>query len=84
MEIYPRIFHKKNIIMSGGLRFIGSNLAIILLGYGANVTIVDRLILDSMQNPIEDLDIITKVQLSILEACRKYNSGIKIIMEPSY
>jgi len=128
MEIHPSIFHKKNVIISGGLGFIGSNLAIKLVGFGANVTIIDSLIpeyggnlwniepvkdkvkinisdvrdgysiqhliqgqdyffnlagqtshLDSMQNPFEDLDINTKAQLSILEACRKYNPGIKIV-----
>lgn len=133
MEIHPRIFHKKNVIISGGLGFIGSNLAIKLVGYGANVTIIDSLIpeyggnlwniepvkdkvkinisdvrdgysiqhliqgqdyffnlagqtshLDSMQNPFEDLDINTKAQLSILEACRKYNPGIKNIIETTY
>lgn len=35
--------------------------------------------LDSMQNPHTDLDINCKAQLSILECCRKYNPGIKIV-----
>ena len=35
--------------------------------------------LDSMQNPFTDLEINSKAQLSILEACKKYNPGIKII-----
>ena len=35
--------------------------------------------LDSMHDPITDLDINAKAQLSILEACRKYNSGIRIV-----
>jgi nucleoside-diphosphate-sugar epimerase len=35
--------------------------------------------LDSMQDPITDLDINAKAQLSILEACRKYNPGIRIV-----
>ena len=128
MGINPQIFHQKNVIISGGLGFIGSNLAIRLVDYGANVTIIDSLIpeyggnlwniepikdkvkinisdvrdgysiqhliqgqdyffnlagqtshLDSMQNPFEDLEINAKAQLSILEACRKYNPTIKII-----
>jgi len=128
MNLNSEVFFKKNIIISGGLGFIGSNLAIRLVDLGANVTIIDSLIpeyggnlwniepikdkvkinisdvrdgysiqhliqgqdyffnlagqtshLDSMQNPFEDLDINTKAQLLILEACRKYNPTIKIV-----
>ncbi|NDH17550.1 MAG: NAD-dependent epimerase/dehydratase family protein, partial [Opitutae bacterium] len=35
--------------------------------------------LDSMHDPITDLDINAKAQLSILEACRKYNTDIRIV-----
>jgi UDP-glucose 4-epimerase len=35
--------------------------------------------MDSMQNPSSDLDINCRAQLSILECCRKYNPGIKIV-----
>ena len=35
--------------------------------------------LDSMENPFSDLDVNAKAQLSILEACRKVNSDIKIV-----
>lgn len=121
-------FTGKNISISGGLGFIGSNLAIRLAGLGANVTVIDSLIpeyggnlwnvepvksqikinisdvrdehsmqhliqdqdyffnlagqtshLDSMKNPFTDLEINAKAQLSILEVCRKYNPGIKIV-----
>lgn len=122
------VFFNKNVIISGGLGFIGSNMAIRLVSYGAVVTLVDSLIpeyggnwwniepvknqvkinisdvrdeysirnliqgqdyffnlagqtshLDSMQNPFTDLEINSKAQLSILEACRKYNPTIKIV-----
>jgi UDP-glucose 4-epimerase len=35
--------------------------------------------LDSMQDPYTDLEINCRAQLSILEACRKYNPNIKVI-----
>ena len=35
--------------------------------------------LDSMHDPITDLDINAKAQLSVLEACRKYNPDIRIV-----
>jgi nucleoside-diphosphate-sugar epimerase len=121
-------FHKKKILVTGGLGFIGSNLAIHLVELGADVTLVDSLIpeyggdlfnidpikdgvkvnisdvrdehamkyliqghdylfnlagqtshVDSMQNPYPDLEINARAQLSILEACRKYNPGIKLV-----
>lgn len=122
------IFLNKKIIITGGLGFIGSNLAMRLVELGANVTLVDSLIpeyggnlwniepvkdrvrvnisdvrdehsmkyliqgqdflfnlagqtshTDSMSNPYPDLEINARAQLSILEACRKYNTGIKIV-----
>jgi UDP-glucose 4-epimerase len=35
--------------------------------------------LDSMKDPLTDLEINCRSQLSILEACRKYNPGVKIV-----
>ena len=35
--------------------------------------------MDSMQDPYTDLEINAKAQLFILESCRKYNPGIKIV-----
>ena len=118
----------KKVLITGGLGFIGSNLARRLVEYGNTITIVDSLIpeyggnlrnlhdihdkitvslsdvrdvaainnlikghdylynlagqtshLDSMHDPITDLDINAKAQLSILEACRKYNPSIRIV-----
>jgi UDP-glucose 4-epimerase len=121
-------FAGKRILITGGLGFIGSNLARTLADLGARVTVVDSLIpeyggnlfnlkgyedrvriniadirdefsmaylvqgqdylfnlagqtshLDSMKNPFVDLDINCRSQLFILEACRKHNSGIRVV-----
>ena len=115
-------------LITGGLGFIGSNLARRLVDIGAHVTLVDSLIpeyggnlfningiedkvrinvadvrdrhsigyliqgqdylfnlagqtshVDSMEDPYTDLEINCLAQLSILEACRKYNPAIKIV-----
>lgn len=121
-------FDTRTVLITGGLGFIGSNLARRLADLGARVTVVDSLIpdyggrlfniagyedmltvniadvrdeysmnylvrgqdclfnlaghlshLDSMRNPYVDLDINCRSQLSILEACRKYNPGVRIV-----
>lgn len=41
---YKEKFNGKNVLITGGLGFIGSNLAIKLVEYGAKVTIVDAMI----------------------------------------
>ena len=121
-------FNGVNVLITGGLGFIGSSLAHRLVQLNANITLVDSLIpeyggnlfniggiedrvkinisdvrdehsmkylvqgvdylfnlagqtshMDSMQDPITDMEINAKAQLFILEACRKYNPDIKII-----
>ena len=122
------IFKGKKILITGGLGFVGSNLAIRLVESGADVTLVDNMIprlggnifnikdirkkvtinisdvrdptsmnylvrnkdyiyhlagqvnhVDSMRNPLLDLDINCKGTLVLLDACRQFNSIAKII-----
>ena len=115
-------------MVTGGLGFIGSNVARHLASLGARVLLVDSLIpeyggnlfniagiedrvrvniadvrqqstmnylvrdqdvifnlagqvshIDSMQDPYTDLEINCRSQLSILEACRRYNPTVKVV-----
>jgi UDP-glucose 4-epimerase len=121
-------FGAADVLVTGGLGFIGSSLARRLVGLGAKVTLVDSLIpeyggnvfnvhdirdrvtvniadvrdphamaclvqgrhflfnlagqtshLDSMTDPLTDLNINTAAQLYILEACRRHNADVKIV-----
>ncbi len=123
-----RTFSGKRVLITGGLGFIGSNLARALVALGARVSIVDSLVpeyggnrrnlagltsrvkihvadvrdwprlpslvrgqdflfnlagqtshMDSMTDPITDLDINGRAQLAILEACRLHNPAIRIV-----
>ena len=125
---YGGFYRDRPVMITGGLGFIGSNLAWKLVDLGARVLIVDSLIddyggnlfnicgledrlrvnvadvrqqstmnylvrgqdvifnlagqvshIDSMRDPHTDLEINCRAQLSILEACRNYNAGVKIV-----
>ncbi len=122
------IFAGADVLVTGGLGFIGSALVRRLVGLGAKVTLVDSLIpeyggnlfnihdirdrvnvdltdvrdavamsnliknrqflfnlagqtshLDSMTDPLTDLNINAAAQLQILEACRLHNRDLKIV-----
>lgn len=129
---FNQAYRNKKVLITGGLGFIGSNLARYLVELGAQVTIIDSLIwayggnmfniedikekikinigdirdrysinhlvkgqdflfnlagqvshIDSMKDPFTDLEINVTSQVSILESCRQYNPGIKIIYPSS-
>ena len=127
-DAYREYYRDRPVLVTGGLGFIGSNLAKHLADLGAQVLLVDALIpdyggnlfniagldgivhvniadirdeaamevlvrgrevifnlagqvshIDSMRDPHTDLDINCRAQLSMLEACRKYNPDVRIV-----
>ena len=125
---YRTFYNRRRVMITGGLGFIGSNLAHQLAACGADVLIIDSLIpeyggnlfnisgiedavriniadvrqqssmnhlvreqdvifnlagqvshIDSMQDPYTDLEINCRAQLSLLEACRRHNPGVKVV-----
>jgi UDP-glucose 4-epimerase len=125
---YRRFYDGRRVMITGGLGFIGSNLARQLVDCGAHVLILDSLLpdyggnlfniagiedavrvnvadvrqestmnylvrdqdvifnlagqvshIDSMQDPHTDLEINCRAQLSLLEACRRNNPGVKVV-----
>jgi UDP-glucose 4-epimerase len=125
---YRGFYRGRRVLVTGGLGFIGSNLAHQLAGLDADVLLVDSLLpdcggdffnlsgiedrvrvniadvrqnttmnylvqdrevifnlagqvshIDSMRDPHTDLDINCRSQLTILEACRQHNPGVKVV-----
>lgn len=125
---FSKDYSGEEVIITGGMGFIGSNLAHALVEQGAKVTIVDSMIpdyggneeniseirqhlnvsftdirdvhalpylvrgkttmfnlagqishMDSMKDPITDLEINAKSQLFLLETIRKYNPGLIVV-----
>jgi UDP-glucose 4-epimerase len=125
---YLDLYRGRQVMITGGLGFIGSNLARQLVALGAHVLLVDSLIpdyggnlfnidgvadrltvniadvrqqstmnylvrgrdvifnlagqvshIDSMRDPYSDLEINCRSQLTVLEACRNHNPGVKVV-----
>ncbi|HZP48461.1 MAG TPA: NAD-dependent epimerase/dehydratase family protein [Vicinamibacterales bacterium] len=125
---YRAFYRGRRVMITGGLGFIGSNLARQLVDLGADILLVDSLIpdyggnlfnidgiadrvrvnvadirqqttmnylvrdrdvifnlagqvshVDSMRDPYTDLEINCRSQLTILEACRYNNRGVKLV-----
>ncbi len=128
MVDYREFYRGRRVMITGGLGFIGSNLAHQLVDLGADVLLVDSLIpdyggnlfnidgiaqrlrvniadirqqttmnylvrdrdvifnlagqvshIDSMRDPYTDLEINCRSQLTMLEACRYNNPGVKLV-----
>jgi UDP-glucose 4-epimerase len=125
---YRSFYTGRRVMITGGIGFIGSNLARELVELGAEVLLVDSLIpdyggnlfnikgienrlrvniadvrqrstmnylvrdrevifnlagqvshIDSMRDPYTDLEINCRSQLTVLEACRRNNPGVKVV-----
>jgi len=125
---YREFYRDRRVMVTGGLGFIGSNLARQLVTLGADVLVVDALIpdyggnpfniagiedrlrvshvdirdrvrmremvrdqevifnlagqvshIDSMRDPYADLEINCLSQITLLEACRHFNTGAKVV-----
>ncbi len=61
------VYNKKQILITGGLGFIGSNLARALVTQGAKVTLVDSLIPQYGGNPFNIDDIRTQVMVNVCD-----------------
>jgi UDP-glucose 4-epimerase len=131
MNVSESAYAGKSVLVTGGLGFIGSNLAIRLVELGADVTVVDSLVpelggnrfnlapvevrvnvstadlrntavdelvegrqvvfsvagqvshVDSMTDPIGDLEINCRSQLSLLEALRRRNPEARVVFAGS-
>lgn len=128
MTDYLQEYANRRVMITGGLGFIGANLARRLVELGAKVLLVDSLIpnyggnlfniadirarvqvniadirdrsgmdylvqgqdyifnlagqvshMDSMADPLTDLEINCRAQLTLLEACRAYNPNVKVV-----
>jgi len=77
------VFMKKRILITGGLGFIGSNLAHKLVEFGANVTIVDSLIPEYGGNLFNVADINSKIKINISDV-RDEHSMKYLIKDQDY
>jgi UDP-glucose 4-epimerase len=71
--VFKTEFSGKNILITGGLGFIGSNLAHRLIGYGAKVLLVDSLIPEYGGNLFNIQDIKSEVEINIADVRDVYS-----------
>jgi UDP-glucose 4-epimerase len=70
---FPAVFANKKVLITGGLGFIGSQLAARLVSLGAYVTLVDSLIPEYGGNPANIQAITDKVQVNIADVRDEYS-----------
>ena len=73
------LFHNKNVLITGGLGFIGSNLAKRLLKLGAKITVVDSLIPEYGGNLFNISDIKDKIRVNISDIRDEH--GMKYLVQ---
>lgn len=69
MRIPENYFHNRKVLITGGLGFIGSNLAIRLVGLGAEVTLADAMIPGYGGNLFNIAPIKDRVQINFGDVC---------------
>jgi UDP-glucose 4-epimerase len=70
---FPNIFANKSVLITGGLGFIGSQLATRLVALNARVTLVDSLIPEYGGNPANIENIRNQVQVNIADVRDEYS-----------
>src|SRR5512145_1889185 len=76
-------FNNKNVLITGGLGFIGSNLAIELVRLGAHVTIVDNMLPRQGGSLFNIRDIAGRVTVNVSDV-RNYLSINHLVREKDY
>lgn len=82
-RLIANFFTDKNILITGGLGFIGSTLAIKLAGFNANVTVIDSLIPDYGGNVFNIEPIKNKININISDV-RDQSSMDYLIQDQDY
>lgn len=79
METLPNHFSKKRVLITGGLGFIGSNLAHRLVELGAEVLLIDSLIPEYGGNIFNIADIETSLRVNIADVRDQY--GLRYLVQ---
>jgi UDP-glucose 4-epimerase len=75
---FEEFYASKRVMVTGGLGFIGSNLAHRLVGLGADVLLVDSLVHDYGGNPFNIRDIKDRVQVNVADMRDEHSLSILV------